>query len=93
LAINTTTKFLSTQVLEATPGFRKTLNSVVEYLNSPRRDEGFMSDVSDMIIAKLRSSYFFDGLGCYCERRGINPRALLLGDNLTPSIFEQLQSI
>ena len=82
---------LRTQLIEATDGFSELVTSVKERLNSNRNDESFMQSVSDAIIAKLKSDYFFRGAAAYCAQRSINPRRLLMDEE--ESIHAQLQKI
>ena len=45
-----------------------------------------------MILAKIKSRYFFDGPNSYCVRRGIKP-ASLLNKNSRNSIYKRLNDI
>ena len=84
-------ELLKTQLLEATDGFGQLVKDIKKRLNSKRNDEPFIQSVSDAIVTKLKSDYFFRGVSAYCISRGINPRTLLMDPK--DSIHAQLQRI
>ena len=84
-------RLLSTQLLEATPGFQKLLDDISERLHSSRIDESYTQSISDMLVAKLKSDYFFRGIGAYCVRRGIDPVQIM--KDPVRSIHAQLLTI
>lgn len=89
-AIEAMRKLLSSQIIEATPGFERIVTEIKKALNTTRTDERFMTSIAKMIVGKLKADYFFRGDDCYCVKRGINPISLIRGNN---SIYALLTKI
>lgn len=89
--IQATKDMLSTQLLQATNGYSILFNQIVSALNSDRTDTNFTQKIYDMIVAKIRSDYFFVGNNCYCRLRDIDPITLLTSNK--NSIYRKLQRI
>ena len=90
-AISAERRLLRTQLIEATDKFQDMLDIVKNYLNSKRMDEPFITSISEAIVAKLKSDYFFRGVNAYCVKRGINPKSVMTSP--TESIHAQLVAI
>lgn len=85
-------KLLQTQLYQGTATFQSQANHLAELLNSSRSDAGFSNSIASMILAKIKSRYFFDGPTSYCVRRGIKP-ASLLNKRGRNSIYKRLNDI
>ena len=89
--IQLTSKLLSSQLLQATGGYDIILNTLLSSLEQDRTDTTFTEKMHNMIMARLRSDFFFKGANSYCRERDINPVALLLSKK--SSIYMKLMAI